>query len=628
MPKSVVFFVAALAAFSVSVSPALAAPLPVDAPTLPLAEITPGQRGEVWTVFQGDQIEPFEVEVTGVLQNALGPGKSLIVCQLTDPRVQKMGAVAGMSGSPLYIEGKFAGALSYQIQRFETVRFAGFTPVSDLLEVGALDKGPTPLTPPEDASPFAPLERDSEPEARHSKKSVSRTASVSPHSGGSSTGVLPAFAGTGADAFSPLTPVFALGGLSPQVAALFTDDFRAMGLNTTALGGHTNTAASTTTPSDIPPFAPSHLKPGSAVAVALATGDITLAGTGTVSHVAGDRIIAFGHPMLGLGDVELPMARAEILTILPSSLNSFKLANTGEVIGTISQDRLSAISGTVGPRPAMLPIAVKTPARTLNFSTVRHDRLAPMIAAAGLSQAVLGSNENGLAEGFHITTTITYPDGRTLSTDSIFAGPQGFTSGLGQFIRRLSAALANPIADVFPAALSFVVETLPKNPVANLDLVQTSRTRLRADEDLLITLTVRDYQGAPMRETIAVPMRAAWLGKKLELLVMRGETLARLTGQADGATVSQIRSFDSYLDLMSDRRRDDGVYIVIAERASAFIDQTQQTLDYPGTVERIARNADETRFQKRDVLVPLWETHRFAGKVIDANQRRALHLSE
>src|SRR5687768_5788995 len=108
---------------------------PADAPTIPLDDLRPGQQGVVWTVLQGTQAEPFSVEVTGVLRNALGPGKSLIVCQLTDPRVQHMGAVAGMSGSPLYIDGRLAGALSYQIQRFETVRHAGFTPVADLTEV-------------------------------------------------------------------------------------------------------------------------------------------------------------------------------------------------------------------------------------------------------------------------------------------------------------------------------------------------------------------------------------------------------------------------------------------------------------------------------------------------------------
>src|SRR5471030_716288 len=122
---------------------------PVNAEAMPISEVRAGQHGEVWTVFQGTRPEPFSVEVTGVVVNALGPGKSIILCKLTDPRVQDMGAVAGMSGSPLYIDGKLAGALSYQIQRFETVRYAGFTPAADMAEVNSqvsVPVAPNPLS--------------------------------------------------------------------------------------------------------------------------------------------------------------------------------------------------------------------------------------------------------------------------------------------------------------------------------------------------------------------------------------------------------------------------------------------------------------------------------------------------
>jgi len=125
----------ALLTFLLLASAGRLAAQPVQGEALPLADVKAGQRGEVWTVFQGTKPEPFAVEVSGVILNALGPGKSIILCKLTDPRVQIMGAVAGMSGSPLYIDGRFAGALSYQIQRFETVRFAGFTPAADMAEV-------------------------------------------------------------------------------------------------------------------------------------------------------------------------------------------------------------------------------------------------------------------------------------------------------------------------------------------------------------------------------------------------------------------------------------------------------------------------------------------------------------
>src|SRR5688572_2269829 len=155
-----------------------------------LDELKPGQKGEVWTVFQGTTPEPFEVEVTGVLRNSLGPGKSLIVCRLTDERVQKMGAVAGMSGSPLYVEGRFAGALSYQIQRFETVRHAGFTPAADLAEVRDKSKLQSNIV----VSNDTPSKADAP--------------------------------------FHSLQPVFTLGGLSPAVADLFAPRFAALGLAT------------------------------------------------------------------------------------------------------------------------------------------------------------------------------------------------------------------------------------------------------------------------------------------------------------------------------------------------------------------------------------------------------------
>src|SRR6185436_12843219 len=140
--------------------------------------------------------EPFAVEVTGVIRNALGPGKALILCQLTDPRVQNMGAVAGMSGSPLYIDGKLAGALSYQIQRFETVRYAGFTPAADLAEVQAKTSPTLQAVP---------------------------VTSTTPDSG-----------------YKSLQPVFTMSGLSPAVAELFAPQFAALGLSATALGGSDN----------------------------------------------------------------------------------------------------------------------------------------------------------------------------------------------------------------------------------------------------------------------------------------------------------------------------------------------------------------------------------------------------
>lgn len=580
----------------------LPAAQPVDAPPLPLAEVRAGMVGEVWTVFQGTEPEPFAVEVTGIVRNALGPGKSLILCRLTDPRVQLMGAVAGMSGSPLYIDGKFAGALSYQVQRFETVRFAGFTPVEDLLEVQRIALN----APPAGGRPSPGREPSTLPVVRSTDSDP-----VSPLAPRLAEGSL-----------QPLTPVFTLGGISPNVAALFSDRFQTLGLQVSNLGG--SDAPAPTSPHASSPT----LRPGDAVAAALAVGDITIAGTGTVSQVDGSRVLAFGHPMMGLGTVAVPMASAEIITILPSNLSSFKLSNTGGVIGTVRQDRLSAIYGELGPGPELVPVTVKTPTRTLQFSTVRHPRLTPTIATLGVTQAVLGSNDAGLAEGFRVASHVTMRDGREMTHEALFAGPQGFNSGLESFVRRLTTWVQNPVEEVFPARIVFEVEPLAANPAGSLDIVQISRRTVAAGEAVDVSLTLRDYQGTASRHQVTVPIPLEWIGRALDLVVTTGAELDRISGLPEGYTVSQIRTIDAYLDALQRERRGDGLYVAVVEKNAAFVDQTTPTYDLPGSFERIARGSDETRFQRREVLRPIWEQHIFPGKLISAAVRRPLVVTE
>jgi len=578
---------------------------PVDAPILALDELKPGQHGEVWTVFRGSEPEPFSVEVSGVLRNALGPGKSLIVCELTDPRVQKMGAVAGMSGSPLYVDGKLAGALSYQIQRFETVRFAGFTPAADLSEVKQHDS----LPPTHVAS--TPLDR--------------APATSSP--------------------YQAIQPVFTLGGLSPEVADLFAPRFGALGLGASALGGSTQ-GGSTTSDSagdaasaklqsqDAKLKTPAaSLRAGSAVSVALVTGDITLAGTGTVSRVEGSHITAFGHPMLSLGDVSLPMCSAEIVTILPSQMSSVKIANTGGVIGTITQDRLSAVSGTLGAGPDMIDVDVKVnhsrgASRVLRFSVARQQQLTPTLVAAGVSQAILGSNDAGLANGFKLDSDIQFPAAQKLAFQTLYSGPQGFTQGLNEFVQNLAANLQNPYEKTFPEHVTFTVEPLEENPAVTLDQFQLSRTTARAGDLVQATLAWRDFQGEAHHETIDLPVDRAWTGKQLEVILAPGRALDELTGRPRVIQASELRSFGAYLAAMRDDRATDGVFIAVVEKATLFSDQTVATPDAPGSIERIARGADEARFHHRDALLPLWEKHALDGKLLNTIVRRPLNVVE
>ncbi len=565
---------------------------PQNAAVLPLDQLQPGMKGEVWTVFKGSAPEPFAVQVTGVIRNALGPGKSMILCELIDARVQSMGAVAGMSGSPLYIDGKLVGVLSYQVQRFETVRYAGFTPISDMMELSSLPTSRDALAP-------IPI----------------------PTKGGANARSIPA-----AGDLSPLSPAFSAGGLSPQVTALFSQQFQSLGLSLNALGGSDDAGSAPSTEPAKP------LQPGGVVAVALAVGDITIAGTGTVSRVDGTHILAFGHPMMSLGATELPMAASEVVTILPSQFNSIKVTNTGNLIGSFSQDRLSGIYGEVGRMPVMVPVEINFPTRqnrkSLHFSVIRHEQVLPMIAAAGLAQAVNGSNESGFSHGFLVTTTVEFPGYAPVELTQIYPGPQGFNQGLAEFVGNLSLWLFNPYERVFPAKIRFSIEDTPDTPQGSLELVTLSRNEAAPGEHVDLSLGWRGYQRPSNSQTLGLDIPREWAGKDLEVIVTTGPALDELTGRSHTVAVAQLRSFQEYIGALREFRQTDGLYVAVVEKSRAMTDQRTTVVDMPGSLERIARGADEARFQRKDVLTPLWEKHVLPGNLFNILVRRPLSVTD
>jgi len=500
-----------------------------------------------------------------------------------------------MSGSPLYIGGKLAGVLSYQVQRFETVRHAGFTPIKDMLEVTALPSGRDALAP----TPI-PVKGNRD----------NRSAG---------------FDGE----LKPLSPAFSAGGLSPLVAGLFEAQFESLGLAFSALGGSNNgrldsdTVVSGSSPT---------LHPGGVVAVALAIGDITIAGTGTVSYVDGNHILAFGHPMMSLGATELPMAEAEVVTILPSQFNSIKVSNTGDIIGAFSQDRLSGIYGELGRDPAMVPIEISFPTRqnrkSLNFRVVRHEQVLPMIAATGLAQAVNGSNESGFTRGFRVTVTVDFPGSAPVELSQIYPGPQGFNQGLADLVGNLSLWLFNPYERIFPDRIRFAVEDTPDTPQGILEQFQVSRREAAPGEHIDLGLGWRGYQRPAALESLGLDIPREWAGKDLEVIVTSGPVLDELTGRPRTVAVAQLRGFEEYISALRDFRRSDGLYVSVVEKTRLLTDQRGTTADMPGSLERIARSADEARFQRRDVLAPLWERHILPGTLFSILVRKPLSITD
>src|SRR3989442_9680476 len=340
--------------------------LVADTPQMGVDEIRPGMIGFGRTVFDGTRVEEFKVNILGVLENVIGPHRNLILAKLEGGPLANTGVIAGMSGSPVFVDGKLIGAVSYALGSFSKEPIAGITPVaemtdstafSDVRPIGSKVKVEYPLTRDGLTAAFRKALNWNRPFA--DRPGDAELTGVSAVSGlaGTQLGTL----------LRPIATPLVMSGFEPDVADIFSGAFREQGFIPT--GGSAAGFKNGEAPFEGP------LKPGDAIGVMLVAGDLQLGGTGTVTHIDGDRVYAFGHPLYNLGPTEFPMTRAYVYTVLPSLFSSLKLSTTGEVIGTFLQDRATAIAGKLGPGPHMIPITVTLepdhgPKRTFHFGVV------------------------------------------------------------------------------------------------------------------------------------------------------------------------------------------------------------------------------------------------------------------
>ena len=275
---------------------------------LPLSQVQPGMQGYAYTIFAGDQVEKFDLEVIGIMPNFLGPKQSIILVQLKGPKVEHTGVVAGMSGSPVYLDGKLAGALSLKLGVFTKEPLAGVTPIEDVLHPSAQS-------------------------AQVSAQQLSLPSEAANRIG------LPF-----GSALEPIETPLVFSGFQPSTLQQFAPKLQDYGFVATQGG----TAAPR--PDD------KQLAPGDMAGMVLVQGDASINSACTVTAIQADRVFLCGHPFLSLGDVQLPMARSRVLTTLSSDLSSTKIVNLGGSIGTITGDHLTAVTGKLGPPPAMVPL--------------------------------------------------------------------------------------------------------------------------------------------------------------------------------------------------------------------------------------------------------------------------------
>jgi hypothetical protein len=491
---------------------------------LPLSQVRPGMQGYAYTIFAGEQIEKFDLEVIGVLDNFLGPKQSIILVQLKGPKVEHTGVVAGMSGSPVYLDGKLAGALSLKLGIFTKEPIAGVTPIHDV------------LNPPPSATSEVPMPQLGVP------------------SGASATAMLPS-----GSALEPIETPLVFSGFQPATLQQFASQLQGYGLVATQGG---TTAAS---PQD------GHLVAGDMAGMVLVQGDASINSACTVTAVEADRVFLCGHPFMNLGEVQLPMARSRVVMTLSSDLASTKIVNMAGSIGTITSDHLTAVTGKLGAPPAMIPLDLSVKAsnseKKLHFEIVNHPKLTPLLVGLttfnGLTQnPVYGENTT-----LHFTGEIRLQGHSAVEIENTFApgdtlSPDGFPIALTMqnvFTRLFS----NTFEPVKIESISLHVESVPGRKSFTIESAWLEKGEAAPGEILRVRVLVRPYRGAPqIVETTARVPEQATRGTTLRVLVSDGDLLNRASrGFAFAGAGGGPAGLDQLISLLNRERRNDRLYV-------------------------------------------------------------------
>src|SRR5579863_3281352 len=383
-----------LAAFLVSLlAPALFA---ADPDIFPLSQIKPGMKGEALTIFAGDQVEKFDLVVIGVMPNFLAPKESIILVQLLGPKVEHTGVVAGMSGSPVYFEGKLAGALSLKLGQFSKEPLAGVTPIENILSLPKTQPG----------AMRADAWVGSASPAAQSSASLDARLEI-PSDWASRAGI------SGGSFLTPIASPLVFSGFSAVAIRQFEHEFAAYGMAATQ-GGSIDAR-----PDD------GNIRPGDMVSAVLLEGDMSLNASCTVTAIVDGRVYVCGHPLFGFGNVQMPMARARVLTTLSSELESTKIVNVGGTIGSFSQDRVTAVVGSLGAAPKLIPIdmTVATPDgdKHLSFRMMSNPKLTPILMGIATLNGLIQSSVYGEGTTLHLTGSIDIAGHSSVTLDNLFA---------------------------------------------------------------------------------------------------------------------------------------------------------------------------------------------------------------
>jgi hypothetical protein len=524
--------------------------LPAATTSFPVDELKPGMVGVGRTVFQGDELQDFKVHILGVLRNVIGPRRNLILAKLEGGPLADTGVIAGMSGSPVYIDGRLVGAVSYSLGQFSKEPIAGITPIEEMIEATTQV---TPRRPAERIALQMPLSPENMRASLKQAFSWMRPFAESPNDVQVLGNGLDASVGT---MLRPIATPLTIGGFDASVIDPVASAFREQGfLPMMAAGGGQEPAASRNQP----------LRPGDPLGVALVTGDLEFGATGTVTEVDGNRVYAFGHPFYGLGPTQFPMTRAYVHTILPSLFSSSKLASTGEIIGTVQQDRATAIAGTLGAGPTLIPINLKLTSdhgsmKTLKMSVVNDQLFTPLLAYVSILNTLSSYERQNGAASYAVRGSAMVKKYGKVDFEDLFTGDTPSVGAAAYVVGPINFLLRNAFEDVDIEGLDLEIDASEQAKTATLERVWIDGNRPKPGTTVTLKALMRTYRGEEITRSVPVEIPANARGS-VSIMVADGSRLSQMEARELQLQPLQTRDLAQMIRVLNQTRKNNRLYV-------------------------------------------------------------------
>ncbi len=460
---------------------------------LRLSDVKEGMRGTAKTVFRGSVPEEFSVEILGVVPGGIGPKQDMIVGRISGGGADRTAVFAGMSGSPVYIDGKLVGAISYSFP-FSKEAICGITPIEQMVNIF------------ENRVPARTVAREprtfsfAELASTDVFGGLSKPASNGIVSGVSQGSPMMAVAG---QSFQRIATPITFTGISQQTLSMFSPQLVRSGLLPVAAAGGA-AAMSPMKTADA-----NTLVGGTSVSMQLTRGDYSMAAAGTVTLRDGDKIYAFGHPFLNLGSSDLPMSESHVVTVIPNVNNSFKLAVPDAMVGSMTQDLATGVFGKLGKAPAMIPVRLniqtsRGATEEVNFEVARDEFLTPLLLNMAIYNAVT-ANERGLGDTtVDIKSTVKLKGQVPILIQRKFAGAQAQLMASGSVVAPVNVLLKSRFDDLNIEGITVDIASTDGTHTGILDRLSVDKTQVKAGETIEIQAFARTNAGRVFIQRIPV----------------------------------------------------------------------------------------------------------------------------